>query len=48
MWRYELVHDRHPFEEDVHDVECREQPFVLAGRELEVVSQAGDFGITDV
>lgn len=48
MRGYYLVHYRHPFEKDVHDVEGGEQPLVLAVGKLEVICKAGDFCIADV
>lgn len=43
-----MVHNRHPFEKDVHDVEGGKQPLVLAVGKLEIICEAGDFCVADV
>lgn len=48
MRRHELVHDRHPFEKDVRDVEGCQQPLVLVVGDGEVVGQACDFCVADL
>ena len=48
VWWDESVHEGHPFEESVCDVECGQEPFVLPRREIQVVGQSGDFCISNV
>lgn len=43
--RDELPHQSQGLEEDIGYVKDREEPLVLGGGELEVLGQAGDFGV---
>ena len=48
MWRNDFPHERHPFEEDVRDVEEGEKPLVLGIVHVETLAHARRFGISDI
>ena len=48
MRRDELVHYRHPFEEDIRDVEGCQEPLVLAVGDVEVIGEDCDLCVANL